>query len=174
MAITLTPEDGTGIAGANSYISVADADAYFEAALYPGDWATLPDERKKAALITATRTLEGAMIWKGRHTTDDQGLQWPRQGIPRPDRGPGALWPSDEVPQAVKDATCEMAKLLLTSDRSAPAETEGLKKVGLGNGAVELEFDSTKAKPKAVTDEIAEMLAPFGSRKGGMMIRTTR
>lgn len=175
MPITLTPEDGTGLADANCYISLADAELYFAAALYPGDWLPgLDDERKKAALITATRTLEASMLWQGRHATETQALEWPRARIARPERGPCVFWPNNAMPQPVKDACCEMAKLLLASDRSAPSETEGLKKIGLGSGAVDIEFDTARGKAPVVTDEIAEILAPFGRRKGGMMVKTSR
>ena len=40
MAVTLIVEDGTGVTGANTYISLADAETYFDTRLDTGVWDT--------------------------------------------------------------------------------------------------------------------------------------
>lgn len=77
-------EDGTGLADANSYVSVAEADAYHSAranTAWSGD-----DTVKQAALIRATDYLEQkyAGRWKGCVLNEAQSLSFPRdvEGVP--------------------------------------------------------------------------------------------
>lgn len=174
MPITIIEEDGTGKADANSYISEADAAAYFDTTLYPGGWTAATDEQKKAALITATQTIDAEMVWRGSQNTEEQALAWPRTRAEHDGFAFTVFWPSDEIPRPLKAATCEMAKLLLASDRSAPSETDGIKSLGLGQGAVEIEFDVAASKPKTITDAVAAILAPLGRRKAGSTVKLSR
>ena len=56
MAIIM--EDGTGLANANSFISVAGADAYWTEVTMPALWASASNSEKEAALVQATRYME--------------------------------------------------------------------------------------------------------------------
>lgn len=100
-------EDGTGIAGANSYVSAAFADAYFADRGIVG-WAGT-DPVKEAALIRGTDYAEA--LYKGRWIGDepvepDQGLSWPRlfegEVLVAPDFRAG-------VPLGLQKAVCEYA-----------------------------------------------------------------
>jgi len=76
MAFTL--ETGTGIAGANAYLSVAAADLYFTdrgVAAWTGS-----NTLKEQAIIKATDYVElrFSAAWKGEQLTTTQGLSWPR------------------------------------------------------------------------------------------------
>lgn len=96
-----TPEDGTGLPDANSYIDVAYADAYF---LDRGNaaWAALDTTKKQNALIGATDYVE--LRWgskfKGSLATETQALAWPRLYV-----GDSAL----QMPDTLKRATAEYA-----------------------------------------------------------------
>lgn len=72
------PEDGTGVANANSYVDVAFVDAYAADRGFTA-W-TGADAVKEEALIRATDHIErihgGA--YRGFKRTVDQGLEWPR------------------------------------------------------------------------------------------------
>lgn len=187
----LVLEDGSGIPGANSYIAVADADIYFAGQIYPGAWATATDNMKIAALMTATRTLDSLMAWNGRITLPGQALGFPRYGIPFPVghaggynsaawryggglAGCGPMYPVDQIPPELKAATCEMAKLLMAGDRTAPADTEGIASLGLGQGAIDIAFTG-KSKPAAITGEVLQLLSALGRPKsGGGMVPVSR
>lgn len=115
MAITLTVEDGTGLANANSYVSQADADTYF-ANRANTVWAAADNDAKAAALIQATQYLDTRYAFKGERLTTTQALAWPRQQSPI--RVPVGIWTdvyagTDSQFQwpvkRVKDATCEAA-----------------------------------------------------------------
>ncbi|MAR55997.1 MAG: hypothetical protein CMM93_02335 [Rickettsiales bacterium] len=89
-------EDGTGLAEANSYVSVAEADAYHADrgnAAWIGE-----DSAKQSALIKATDYLEQTYgrRWKGERLYADQALEWPRTV--------DAL-----LPKAIKSVTCLLA-----------------------------------------------------------------
>lgn len=70
-------EDGSGVVGANSYISTAFVDAY--AALRGNStWATYTAAQKAAACIVASQYLDATQTWVGVQGAYAQGMQWPR------------------------------------------------------------------------------------------------
>ncbi len=76
MAILITVEDGTIVANANSYISVAEARTYAE-----NRGVVLPVDNDKVAamLIQATDFLESkCCLYAGTKTDPAQSLEWPR------------------------------------------------------------------------------------------------
>ena len=78
MAVTV---DAT-LAGenANSYQTVADADAYFMNSLNVLKWNALDVDTKGAALINAAMWLD-TVSYAGTRCTDVQAMDWPRQGV---------------------------------------------------------------------------------------------
>jgi hypothetical protein len=65
----------------NSYISVAEADAYFEFHPDVNTWLNLTDADKELYLVTATNRLE-QLSYGGKPTNSStQRLQWPREFI---------------------------------------------------------------------------------------------
>ncbi len=103
MAIVV--ETGAIVAGANSYISVAGADSYFEARNNL-TWAALSDEDKEAALLYATSWIDSRYSWPGSIIADAQTLSWPRMGAYDADLRSIS---SATIPQAIIDAECEAA-----------------------------------------------------------------
>jgi len=103
----LIVEDGTGVEGANSYISVEDADAHIE--MYcenAATWLALEQDEKELRLIRATRFIDNAVFWVSTKTSDSNSLQWPRnEYIATYDR----IIKSDEIPIELKQATAELA-----------------------------------------------------------------
>ena len=65
MALTLIKEDGTGRGDANSYVDVADGDAYFQGHLYAPPWTTASADSKAAALVMATRLVDSQFQFNG-------------------------------------------------------------------------------------------------------------
>lgn len=124
MALTLVVEDGTGLSTANSYCSLADADAYHERRLHSQVWRQVADpasqDQKKAALVWATRLLDEQCDWLGSRSTLTQALGWPRRDVLG--RFGDEFYDSDEVPQVVKEATAELARLLIEEDRPRKSE----------------------------------------------------
>ena len=67
----------TAIKGTNSYVSLEEADAYFETRITSQDWFDTDCEEKEIALITATSIIDNSS-WAGRAVTETQALAWPR------------------------------------------------------------------------------------------------
>lgn len=181
---TIIVETGAGLANANSYVSRADGDAYADTRLYATAWTGASADDKDRALIQATRTLDQEFQFNGYKANSAQALQWPRIECPDPDAPgysssialqfiPGAYVDPTVVPQAVKDATIELAIALLTGDRTGDAQGDGIKKVAIA-GALEIEFNGQSA-PLVVTRDVIHALAkyaqPIGAGSGSVTIR---
>jgi hypothetical protein len=107
-----------GGATANSYVTLAEANAYMEAHADAETWedADVP----AALLIEAARDLQTAR-WRGLRATATQMLAWPRADCPDPDAAWGTAFPvydTDVIPQRVKDAQCEIALAYVRDGKS--------------------------------------------------------
>lgn len=114
--MALIVEDGTIVTGAESYISVADADTYFTARAN-AVWDALADADKEAALRKATDYMTGryGLRWKGDRVSELQALDWPRSSA----YANGFLIDSGSVPVAVQRACAELA-VRASADDLAP------------------------------------------------------
>lgn len=99
-----------GGAAANSYLTIAAADAIVETMPGTTAWATATTDQKTRALITATRGLD-TLAWIGTPTATTQALDWPRTGA----ACNGTEYPDDAIPEPVSYATFDLAEALLTT-----------------------------------------------------------
>lgn len=158
MALTLIKETGAGLTDANAYANTADGDAYHDGHLYATPWTAATLANKEAALVMATRLIDGQFQFDGVKANEAQALQWPREDCHDPD-GDDEL-PSDAVPKAVIEATCEMARELLVVDRTAAPAGEGLKYYN--DGSVQTGYDKGDRRP-VITRVAQALLMKFGS-----------
>lgn len=70
-------EDGTVVAGANSFATVDAADVYFEDR-GSAVWAAASDDNKEFALVAATDYINNRFIFLGWKYDDEQPLEFPR------------------------------------------------------------------------------------------------
>ena len=194
-AITIVKEDGTGKADANSYASVADCAAYHAGHLYADAWFDADDIPKAAALVMATRLLDVEFKFGGVRTLAGQALQWPRMDCPEPDGTtpqfvaggaavvvphfviPGGsgkiilvenpmLVPGNVVPKAVVEATCELARELLTVDRTGAPLGEGISYETISatgtEPAKQIGYNAADRAP-VIPRVVQAMLAKYGS-----------
>lgn len=146
MAIDPTP----GGPAANSYVSLAEADAYFATRLNADAWAQAGQAsppRQEAALITATQRLDQEPF-RGRRTYRDQALSWPRAGVRGAD---GLPMPPDEIPGDIKRAQMELALAMLTEDLLADTGLEGFERLRIGPIEIETRERKAGALPANVT-----------------------
>jgi|TARA_R100000030_G_scaffold9637_3_gene6597 hypothetical protein len=124
MAVTI---DATaGGASANSYMTLAQADAYVEAMISSADvtaWSTGSDDTRNRALTAAAQRLDRERFI-GARATDTQALQWPRTGVRKPDtyvntyatgfpfRISEDYFTDTEIPDQIKRAQVELAVYL--------------------------------------------------------------
>jgi len=126
-----------GGATANSYVTNAEAVAYMGTHLYASAWLALPSAEQDTSLMMATRLIDTSVCFVGTSATTTQALRFPMVGLVTPT---GAVVPSDVIPVAVKDATSELARLLATTDTTAPNEAAAQGLTNLKVASVELGF----------------------------------
>ena len=115
---TFIVEDGTGIENANSYVTVAAADAYDADHGALAAWSAASDAEKQEALRLATQYLDmnyGGQ-WRGQKADGDQGLAWPRISAVDDDG-----YTLEDVPSKLADACVEMALASIAGDDLLPA-----------------------------------------------------
>lgn len=173
MPLTLVATPGA--ANANSYLTEAEADDYFEARL---PLATPWDEAdsKAALLVMATRTIDamfrGTKIlvqaygsieahylvrrtWTGAPALTTQRLAWPRSGMFDQN---GNTIATSVIPEDLKFATAELAGQLGLGDRTLDNDVavQGITSVKAGSVAVTFRDGSilSQVLPQAVIDLI--------------------
>ena len=105
----------TAIKGTNSYVSLNEADSYFETRITSQDWFDTDCEEKEIALVTATSIIDDSR-WAGAAVTETQALAWPRIGSifdPRLGRLVSFSGTETEAPLDVRKATYELAIYLI-------------------------------------------------------------
>jgi len=122
---------------ANSYISEADALAYFASILSKDAiWGGIEDAIQSNLLIEATRSLDLLFEWVGIRSTSEQSLKWPRAEV----EIDGYYIDSTIIPEAVKVATCDLAFFIFQSG-SVSIQKDNLN--ALKVGPISLNFGST-------------------------------
>lgn len=158
--MALIVEDGSSVSGAESYISVADADAYHEARGNTA-WDVIDD--KEALLRKATDYMVGKyrLRWAGVRTYSDQVLDWPRANVPVMDVHGIIYYDSSEIPQAIKHAC---AILALKAYNATLAEDQTQKVVSVQVGPITTTYEPSSSTAVKYS-EVDGLLQPF--LKGG-------
>ena len=127
--MSIVVEDGTGLANAVTYVSVADADAYHSA--FGNDAWTGTDAAKEIALRRAAQYIDARYSFRGLRKTSTQALEWPRVAY-EPD-GRLEEWP----PTRLVHACCEAALRALSDTLQADASADSVTREKVGEIEVE-------------------------------------
>ena len=154
MAITITVNE-------NSYISLSDADDYFSTRLNSDSWTDKSDDEKKKALITATKQIDYHNFIGVKYDAD-QSLEFPRRYFH--DIEPFYKYDQEitdgEVPQSVKDATCEEAIALLELNNDiAKKQRAGIESESIGDTSRSYNSDIVKQRANGDKLESAEAMS---------------
>ena len=165
-------ETGAGLPDAESYASVAAADARC-ASLGSTAWAGLADADKEIALRKAMNFMATYRIrWAGRRVYQHQALDWPRYNV----AVDGFIVPSTIVPADVVNACIDLAMRAGSGEDLLPDLDTGsnaIKKDKTGPLETEYFQNTTDARERFVA--VDALLAPyFGSAGGGNSIKVTR
>lgn len=134
--MALIVENGTVVAGANGYITVAELDAYWSDRNVT---LSQTDPEKEAAIVIATQYVDLNNSWKGAIVIDDQPLDWPRIGVTDDE---GRPIPSMTIPNQLKSAVAEYAKRQLSADLQPDVTDDGtLKRVKKKVDVIEVETE---------------------------------
>lgn len=165
-------ETGAGLADADSYASVAAADARC-ASLGLATWAALTEADKEIALRKATLFMVTYRTrWAGRRLYQQQALDWPRYNVVVD----GFSVPSNRVPIDVINACVDLAVRASRGEELLPDLDTGsnaIKKDKTGPLETEYFQNTTDARERFVA--VDALLAPyFGSAGGGNSMKVTR
>lgn len=128
------------------YVTLEEANTYFESRLHAEAWTNASDADKQKALEMATRAIDRTPV-KGVKTSYDQTNQFPR-------------YPDMEVPQTVKDACCEEALAILERGNSQrrKLQAEGVTSVSIGGLSETYAVGSGRG---LLSQEAKELLRPW-------------
>lgn len=133
---------------ANSYVTLAEANTYFETAPDSATWTDKTTDQRNRALISATRWLDSLSFY-GSRCTDTQALSWPRENY----KVDGLPLACTLIPPRIKTATYELARAL-ANDPNAIIGTSGLTgtydEVSLGE--LRVKYNSTSQTPGLINN----------------------
>ena len=147
--MALEVEDGTGKTNADSYLSVDDADAYWDNHGQLSAWMDSTTAQKEEALRVGTQYLDMnyGPAWKGSRTNGTQALDFPRSDMV--DRDEYNI-DSDSIPTKLEHATAEAAyRHRNETDGLFPdvsASDSGVKRERVRVGEIEDEKEYSGAK----------------------------
>lgn len=177
--MALTVEDGTGLAAADSWVTLVEATTW-HSDMGNTTWAsgTYDDTQREAALRRAARFLSDSFAWIGYPTNNrTQNLAWPRFYVSDEDNLSIA---SDEIPVEIKRAQFEVAlEELVTPRAMSPTVTlsNRVKMEQVGPLKVEYLSSYTSAfhdRPQMLS--VLDMITQFmekssGNAKAGVSVR---
>lgn len=151
----------------NSYVSIADADTYFETRIDSANWVDAEDEIKEQALVTATALIDDNS-WIGSAVSSSQALAWPRKNaIYNDDRlGLQVTIADDELPSRVKTAVYEQALHLIDNEDVLMGQSQTFESISVGSISLsDSNGDTTRTpmKPSTALKPIRPLI-----RKGSM------
>lgn len=164
--MTITVEDGTGKADADSYISVTDADT-FHTSIGNTAWAALDTPQKEKLLRKAFYYMIGRYrsSWKGSRVYAEQSSDWPRDYVVMHDVGSGETLDNDVVPVEIGYAQALLALRANTAELS-PDQSQRITSITVG--PITRKFDWTS--PIAVQfRQVDMMLSPYLTSTGSMV-----
>jgi hypothetical protein len=157
MSVTFTPEDGTGLAGANSFTTTDVAWDYHQMHLHAEAWTNASPTVQETALMRATLLICTVFAgrWKGVTLNDTQALPFPRQGLYDTE---GRAISTDAVPIGVQYATAELARREIEEDQAALLDGGAVRMKQVGD--LQLEY-AIPTKQVAIRDAVLMYLRPY-------------
>lgn len=152
--------------GATSYVTVADATAWYADRLSPPgwDWATVPLLQKQQALMEATQDLE-SLRYKGYPATHSQRLSFPR--VPQ-----RLTEPFPQIPAEVVAATCLQARHRLLNlasggrSRAQQLQAQGVRAFQVGDHSQEFAPGAGSLADFVLSPEARAVLAQWIAKTG--------
>ena len=125
---------------ANRYVTLAEANTYFETVPDSSTWTNKTDDQKNRALIAATRWID-SFVYYGDRCDDGQALKFPRNNY----QVDGVELACSKIPNIIKYAQYELARAL-ANDTDAITGTTGkegnISEAKLGDLAVKFSTSS--------------------------------
>jgi hypothetical protein len=166
--VSLIIEDGTGKPDADSYASAADL------VMYAGKFGvTIPaDETAQEALLRRAALAMDGKTWKGRKSSSEQALSWPRSGVELD----GEIKPDNYLPSRIQYGQMALAAEIHTDDVDPIEKRKGAVTLERVEGVVTREYatipnSSGRLLPAAPDRPSATQFADYLQRRGLFAIR---
>lgn len=180
--MTVTVEDGTGVATANSFATVAEFVA-FNVDRGNSTLAEADTDQIEAALVKGADYMEQKfrLLWTGARATTTQRLSWPRRGVAVPDFFDPFYRSHANVPLSFQDTLfvpenevlyeAKVAQILVANETFSGGLSTGVIQPALGRttkreklGVLEVEyFDQAQGSSRQTTKywNVEQTIAPF-------------
>jgi hypothetical protein len=118
----------------NSFVSLDDADVYFETRIDAATWDNASDELREDAIVTATQIIDDHP-WIGSAVSSSQALAWPRKNATYYDdrMGQEIKLTESEIPKLVKTAVYEQALHLLNNEDLLAGTIQTFESISVGS-----------------------------------------
>lgn len=159
-----------GSPDANSYVTVAEAAAYFSNRVHSEAWDAF--DNQAAVLSTSSQMLDWYVKWKGYRSSTTQSMLWPRMEVTRRD---GTLVADDIIPPDLKVAVYELALSSLGADLTANDPLAGIEQIKAGSLMIKADngdIDSTAAD--AIPEKIWKILSDLYTTGDMSVVRLMR
>ena len=157
-----------GSASANSYVTEAEAETFFDDQPNATAWEDGDDDEKTRSLIAAASRLQREN-WIGSRVDSTQKLAWPRVDAAKPDGVTGGffgstgmgwgnieVYASTEIPQEVKDAQCLLAFSMLNGYGQANGSTV----TSFSDDKMSVTYGATRSET-VLPEDVTRLLAPL-------------
>jgi len=150
----------------NSYVTVAEATAYFDDRVDSLTWFQQSSQTQEQALITATQLID-ENYWIGYAVSPSQALAWPRLGATYFDKKMGqSITPADdEVPTRVKIAVYEQAFHLINNEDLQQQKTQTFESISVGSISLS-DSNSDVTRVSIITDNSVKHIRPLLANGG--------
>jgi len=145
----------------NSYVTVAEADAYFGDRADSSIWASATTPVKEQVLVTATQLID-ENYWIGYAVSPSQALAWPRSNASYFDQkmGQRIVIAVDEVPNRVKIAVYEQAFHLLNNEGIQLGQTQTFESISVGSISL-TDSNSDVTRVPIITNNATKFIRPL-------------
>lgn len=149
-----------GGAASNSYVTVAEATAYFDDRPRSSAWEDADSEDQIKALLQAARVLDTRVRWQGTRVSYEQSMAWPRHSVADIVANDGSYLRFDQLPRWLKEAQCEIALDLLSRDIVADSDAEGVSSLSVG--PISIAFEKGQGGDAVLCRSARDLVGPYG------------
>ena len=150
---------------ANSYVTLSEANDYFDTSPDSSTWTNKTDDQKKRSLISAARWID-TLVFYGDRCDDGQALKFPRNNY----QVDGVELACSKIPEGIKYAQYELARALAneTDAMTGNTGTDGnIEQVKLGD--IQVKYN-TKSQGTGTVNNIMDKYPWLQSYLGAYML----
>jgi len=158
------------VVNTNSYVSIADANEYFDTRIDSANWFSAITDVKEQALVTATLMVD-ENAWLGSAVSSSQALAWPRKNVIYYSNKMGQQMTIADtvVPEQVKIAVYEQALHLINNEDVLLGQTQTYESISIGS----ISLSDSNGDVQRIPKKPAEAMRPIRElihrgRSGGM------